>query len=800
MDLNIPEIEEKWKKFWNDRDLYSFRYHGGERSEYFVIDTPPPTISGKMHMGHAFSYPHQDFVARYKRMRGFSVFYPWGFDDNGLPTERYAEKILGVKAERMPLQDFMEACKQASDESEEELLRTWADLGMSADFRRPYRTVSDESRKISQTLFIELLKKERVYREEAPTIKCPVCHTAISQIELKDVQQSADFIYLQFNGEEDLSVQIATTRPELLGACVAICVNPDDERYRKLVGKTVTVPLYGHRVKVIADSYVDPEKGTGAEMICTFGDQNDMELWKKYSLDLRNLIEDNGKMNALSGPLEGKTIQEARSDIKKILREKQLILKTEKIRHSVNTHERCGTPIEMGISKQWFLRYLDLKDDFLRNGAEVVWLPPYMKTRYDNWVTGLKWDWCISRQRFYGVPFPVWHCDSCGGFVLAEENELPVDPRLDSKERKCTKCGSSSLTPDTDIMDTWATSSLSPRLALLPLGLMDKLYPMDIRFQGHDIITFWAFTTIARSKIHDDVVPWKSILISGNVYDPYGAKMSKSKGNVVEPRTVIDEYGADALRYWASTTIPGEDIKIREQDFVRGRRTVIKIFNAARLLIMLKEDSHIENLSGNPDSVLSRWITTKFERTLGEVTTEFERYNVSRARAALDNFFWNTYCDNYLEIIKGMLSSSSEAASREEMLGVAFSIFRKILILYAPVMPFITEEAYNMTSFKSGDDSVHLEKWPEYLSSNVHPGEEADMDYVIEAIGKIRTLKTSLKLSMGARVDTVNISGKSSILIKSENIIKGIMKIDTLNISDSEEIEVSMEEQQPKKS
>ncbi|AKA48398.1 valyl-tRNA synthetase [uncultured archaeon] len=790
MDLNIPEMEAKWREFWDNNDIYKFNYHGGDRSEYFVIDTPPPTISGKMHMGHAFSYPHQDFIARYKRMKGFGVFYPWGFDDNGLPTERYAEKTLGIKAERMPLEEFIEACKEASDKSEEELLKTWSDIGMSADFRHPYRTVSEESRTISQKMFIDLLKKDRAYREEAPTIKCPVCHTAISQIEMRDVVQNTDFVYLDFAINGGGSVPVATTRPELIGACVAVCVSPDDDRYRGLVGKTAKVPLYGHEVKIIEDEYVDPEKGTGAEMICTFGDQNDLELWKKYSLDLRNLIEDNGKMNALSGPLEGKTVQEARSVIKKLLKSEGLISRTERIKHSVNTHERCGTPIEIGISKQWFLRYLDLKDDFLKNGASVDWLPPYMKTRYDNWVLGLKWDWCISRQRFYGVPFPLWYCDNCGETVVADENELPVDPRLEMAARKCKNCGSDDLTPETDIMDTWATSSLSPRLALMPLGLLDELYPMDIRFQGHDIISFWAFTTIVRSRIHDDLVPWKTIFISGNVYDPFGAKMSKSKGNVVEPRTVIDEYGADALRFWASTTIPGEDIKIKEQDFVRGRRTVIKIYNAAKLILMLKGDTDIGDETLELKSSLNRWITTKFERTLMEVTSEYEKFNVSRGRASLDNFFWNTFCDNYLEMIKGVLSSSEDEDLKKEILTVAFSTFRKTLCLYAPVMPFITEEAYHMVPFSRMKKSVHLESWPEFSDDRMFPEDEKEMEYVIEVIGKIRSLKTSMKLSMGAKLDSLNISGRSSTLMSFQEVIKSLMKIENISISESDEINV----------
>ncbi len=792
MDLDISKMEEKWRKHWKDHDIYSFSYGGGDRSGYYVIDTPPPTISGKMHMGHAFSYPHQDFIARYKRMRGFRVFYPWGFDDNGLPTERFAEKVLGVKAEKMPLEEFIKACKDASDRSEEELLKTWFDIGLSADSAHTYRTVSEESRKISQTMFLDLLDKKRAYREEAPTIRCPVCHTAISQIEMKDVEQKADFVYLDFPVEGAGAVQIATTRPELLGACVALGVSPDDYRYRDLVGKSAEVPIYGFKVKIIADELVDPEKGTGAEMICTFGDQTDLELWKKHSLDLRMLIDNSGKMSPASGPLEGKTVQEARSLIKKLLEEKGLIRKSEKIKHSVNTHERCGTPVEIGISKQWFIRYLDLREDFLRNGSKVKWLPEYMKARYDNWVSGLKWDWCISRQRFYGVPFPVWYCKSCGKMVLASENELPVDPRLEKKGRLCSNCRSGDLEPETDIMDTWATSSLSPRLALNRLNLLDKLYPADIRFQGHDIISFWAFTTIARSRIHDNVVPWERIFISGNVYDPFGVKMSKSKGNVVEPSTVISEYGADALRYWASTTVPGEDIKTKEQDFVRGRRTVINLYNVAKLLEMLSGgERHSTAGAESISHAVNRWILSKAERIQREVTEQFEQFNVSRARAALDNFFWSTLCDNYLEMIKGIVQGD-DSELREETLSVAYSVFRRVLILYAPVMPFITEETYAMCRFPDAKDSVHLESWPIEDRSKVFESQEADIDYILEVISGIRKLKTSQKMSMGAGIDALKVSGRSGIIESHSDLIRSMMRVGTLNVQDSEEINVSM--------
>ncbi len=791
MDLDIPAIEDKWKKFWEEKDVYSYDAAVRDRSQWFAIDTPPPTISGKMHMGHAFSYPHQDFIARYKRMRGFQVYYPWGFDDNGLPTERYTEKILGIKGERTELVEFIRLCTEESDKAEAELLKNWRDLGLSANFKESIRTSSDESKKLSQKMFLDLVRLNRAYREEAPTIRCPTCRTAISQIEMKDQVMSADFVYLRFGTPEN-HILIATTRPELIGACIAIIVNPEDDRYRDMVGKKVKVPIYGHEVPVIADEYAVMDKGTGAEMLCTFGDQNDLALWRKYSeLGLRVIIDDRGRMNELSGELSGMSIQEAKKAMMQKINEAGIVEKVERIKHSVNTHERCDTPIEISISKQWSVRYMDLKKELKSTAAQVEWIPEHMRIRLDNWIEGLKWDWLISRQRFFGVPFPVWHCRNCGKPVFAKEEQLPVDPRLDKVDLKCPECGSSELDPDTDIMDTWATSSLTPRLYLQHDNLFDLLYPMDIRFQGHDIINFWAFTTIVRSYIHDGMAPWESIQISGNVFDPLGQKMSKSKGNIVEPASLIAQYGADSVRYWASTTVPGEDIKVKEQDFVRGRRTLIKMFNAANLVKIISADQ--DSSPGRPEAYNSwnRWILGKLDRVISSCTENMDSYQVSKARADLDNFFWNSYCDNYLEIAKALNNRKDrlDEGIIKETSKVLKYVLGETMKMYAPILPFITEEIYHDS--RLGDQvSIHKEKWPVGSKSAVSDEEISQFDYVISAMGALRSFKTGRKLSMSAPLEALTIKGRQEILDKNREILEISMNIGSIETGSSENIEI----------
>lgn len=794
MDLDIGAMESRWRGVWANSNVYSYKFRDDFMDrKFYWIDTPPPTVSGKMHMGHAFSYVHQDIIARYWRMHGNTVFYPWGFDDNGLPTERFTEKALGMRAEKMPIAEFIAAAQQISHESEKRLLDSFSKLGISADFNSYYTSVSNESKKISQKMFLDLVRKGRSYRKEGAIIYCTNCHTAISQIEMKDSVVSTDFVYVKFSSEAG-QILIATTRPEMLGACVAVFVNPSDGRYADFVGRKATVPLYGNTVSIYADESVEMDKGTGAEMVCTFGDQNDLELWRKYNFPLRVIIRSDGRIED-SGQLNGLTIPEAKKKIISILDSSGLVEKIEKVKHSVNTHERCGTPIEIAIGKQWYVRYLDMKDQLIAAGRQVTWHPDHMRIRYETWVNGLKWDWCISRQRFYGVPFPVWYCHDCGETIYASEESLPVDPRIANSGLKCHKCGSSDLIPETDIMDTWATSSLSPRLATEKDGLFSKMGVMDIRFQGHDIITAWAFTTIVRSLIHDDRIPWKNIYVSGNVNDPYGQKMSKSKGNVAEPDDFISQFGADAIRFWSSTALPGEDLKIKEQEYVRGRRTVIKIYNATKLVKMLSSGSdsigHVE-----PRFAVNRWIVSKFAAMTGEFINHMETYEISRARAVLDDFFWNIFCDNYLEMIKGRLNtltqqSDPDSGEVDDTVKTARYVMFSVLRLYAPFMPYITEESYHDLTGVPEDSSVHSESISDLAEIKEFPEETAEFDYISDVIARIRAHKSSMKISLSAHMERLTIGGRKRIIESHGEMIRNVMKIGRLDVMESPEVSIS---------
>ncbi len=767
--LDLKSMEDKWRDYWGENNV--FKFTKGEKN--FSIDTPPPTVSGKMHLGHAYSYPHQDFIARYKRMKGFNVFYPWGFDDNGLPTERYVEKIKNVTIDNTSLAEYIRICREVSKEAEKALAKTWYSIGLSASFNYYIDTSSDFSIGMSQKLFLDLIKMERAYRAEAPSIRCPTCKTAISQIEMKDSIVDTNLVYINFNG-----IEIATTRPEMLGACVAIFVNPDDDRYKDKIGKTIRIPIYNNEVKIMSDESVDKDFGTGAEMLCTFGDQNDLELWRKYNMPPRIILK-NDRIND-DEFLNNLSIKEGRKKIVEDLTGKGYIIKIERIKHSVNTHERCGTPVEIGISKQWYIKDLDIKDELIKFGDEIQWIPEYMKTRYNNWVYGLRWDWCISRQRYFGVPFPVWYCNNCGGTIFADEKELPVDPRLDKKKRVCKECKSSDIEPEKDVMDTWATSSLSPTLYLTKENLME-MYPMDVRFQGHDIITSWAFTTILRSYLHYKKIPWKKISISGNVYDPFGQKMSKSKGNIIEPGDVIDTYGTDALRYWGSTTMPGENIKLREQDLIRGKKTVIKLYNSLNLLKIISDGNPRETIN-TVESPVNRWILSKMERTIRDVTDYMDSYEIMKARSNLDKFFWNNFCDNYLEMIKNDVEKY-----KKENVSISMLVMENIIKMYAPIMPFIAEELYHDINKDAG--SVALEKYPEFSEDYIFI-EVDDVDYIISVIDKIRNMKSKLKLSMAAEIENITIFGRENLIKKYSYVFENMMHIKNIEIIENEEIKV----------
>lgn len=709
---DAKKSEKKWQKFWEKNKIYKF--DSKSKKKIYSIDTPPPTVSGEMHIGHASMYSQMDFIARYKRMRGFNLFYPFGTDDNGLATERLIERLKNVKNTEMSRDEFVKLCLKTLKEIRPKFIQDWKNIGISADYSVFYSTINEHSRKISQESFIELYEKGREYRKKGPTMWCPECHMAIAQVELEDRLLPSTFndVVFKVDGKDFV---IATTRPELLPSCVAVFYHPDDKRYKKLKGKKSKVPLFDLEVPIIPDERADPEKGTGLVMCCTFGDQTDIEWQKAHNLPIKISITEDGRMTGLAGKYKGLGIKEAREKIIEDLKKNELLVKQEKIQHTVNVHERCGTEIEILETKQWFIKYLDIKSKLLKAGAKLKWYPPFMKVRYDNWVKGLQWDWCISRQRHFGIPIPVWYCKKCGEIILADRKQLPVDPLNDKPLKKC-KCGSTDFEPEKDVLDTWATSSLTPQIsAKLFEKHYDKLYPMNLRPQSHDIITFWLFNTVVKSQLHNNVNPWKDVVISGFVLDPHGKKMSKSKGNIVKPQDIIEKYSADALRFWSSSVKLGDDIPYQEKDLVTANKTITKLWNASKFVFMHLKDFDLKK--PKKFEVMDKWMLSKVNDLVKSCTESFEKYEYSKARADVDKFFWQVFCTNYLEIVKDRLYNPDERGdnARKSAQYVLYYSLLSILKIFAPIMPYITEEIYNLYySKKEKEKSIHVSEWPEY--------------------------------------------------------------------------------------
>jgi valyl-tRNA synthetase len=746
---NANEREAHWKQCWEDKNTYAFD-RNAKKEEVYSIDTPPPTVSGRMHVGHSYSFSHADFIARYHRMKGKKVFFPFGTDDNGVATERLVEKLKNVRGSKMERKEFIALCRNTIGGLRTEFVEDWKRIGMSCDFTLFYSTIDDHSIKTSQRYFIDLVKKGLVYRKEAPVMWDPMLQTALSQTELVDVEQESYMNEIVFKLDNNSDIVIATTRPEMLSACVAVFVNPKDKRYTGIIGKEAVVPHYNHNVKVMADERVLVDKGTGAVMCCTFGDQTDIEWFRAYSLPLREAITKDGKMTPIAKELEGLKVKDARKRMIELLKEEGLLVRQTRITHTVNVGERSGAEIEIINSKQWFVRTLDYRDELLRMGKELKWHPEHMRNRYDNWALGMQWDWCISRQRFFGVPFPVWYDDNDNP-IFADESQLPIDP-IHSKPK-----GNANAKPETDVMDTWATSSLTPFIALGLLGddKAQELYPMDLRPQAHDIITFWLFNSVIRGYHHTNELPWENAMISGWVLDPHGKKMSKSKGNVIEPHSIIEKYSADALRYAASIVKPGDDSPFQEKDIQQGYKTANKLFNVVKF--SLPHINNIEEPSYEHDNFVDGWMLIKLQQTIDEYNKAFVSYDYSTARRAVDSFFWNVLADNYIEFVKHRLYSG-----RNENNNALYSAVHAIMRLYAPFMPYVTEEAYHYGTFGKSD-SVHNENIPKFLlSGKDNDSVLAKGDLLVDIIGLIRKEKSIAKKSMKQEVTTITISTNAS--------------------------------------
>lgn len=788
------EVEQKWASSWCDSGLYQC----DPTKPSFAIDTPPPTVSGSLHIGHVFSYTHTDIIARYRRMLGEEVFYPMGWDDNGLPTERRVQNKFSIRcnptlpydAEWKPnenaesdsevsRQNFIEACAIVTEEDEVSFEELWRRLGLSVDWNETYQTVGTKCRKVSQYSFIDLYNKGYVYSSEAPTMWDVTFQTALAQADIEDREKQGAYHDIRFAVDEsEESFVISTTRPEMLAACVAVVAHPKDERYQSLFGQHAVTPLFGCKVPIVASEHADPEKGTGILMVCTFGDVADVDWWKSSSLPIRQILSREGRLlevdfssepwSSTDSELANKNYAEisglrphaARRKIAEMLSEEGF-LETEpkKITHPVKFYEKGDLPIEFVTTRQWFISVLEHKEKLLAAGEKINWCPDFMKSRYSHWVEGLSHDWCISRQRYFGVPFPVWYpLDDAGepdyeNPLLASTESLPVDPQTDTPpgftaDQRGKPGG---FIGDPDVMDTWATSSLTPQIAT---GWPDdpekhkQLFPMDIRPQSHEIIRTWAFYTIAKALFHFDEIPWKNLVVSGWILDPDRKKMSKSKGNVVTPGALLDEYSSDAIRYWAGRARLGVDTAFETKIFKQGQKLTTKLFNASKFVLMQLEPhgNKVENYSiSNPLDLSFVGILNK---TIEDSTKALEQFEYSVALQSAETVFWK-FCDDYLELVKTRSYQGDESAAK-----TLDTCLRTFLKLFAPFMPFVTEEIW---SWLSNSGSVHKSTWPQPVSCTLES--ENIFNSAAFVLGKIHNQKSQEQRSLKWEVDTLNVSG-----------------------------------------
>ena len=838
------EVENHWGKQWEEWGIYSYD-PSRSRAETFVVDSPPPTVSGSLHVGHVFSYTHQDLLVRYQRMLGKNIAYPMGWDDNGLPTERRVQNLFGIKCNpHLPYDDqmkfdpleaiakagnnkkkgtveqkevsrpnFIEACDALTSEDEKVFEDLWRQLGLSIDWNLAYATIDDRCRKTSQKSFLDMMAKGRVYHAELPTAWDTGFGTAVAQAEMVDKNIAGFFHDLQFDIEDGGKFIISTTRPELLGACIAVVAHPDDERYQPYFGKTAITPLYKAPVPILASEHADPEKGTGILMVCTFGDSADVEYWRKSKLPLRQLVGRDGRImsadyskapfeskdpeaaNAVHAQLAGLFVKQARAKLVELLRnEGALIGEPRPIQHAVKYYEKGEFPLEFVTARQWFVRLLDSKEELLAKAREVQWHPEHMRTRIEHWIDGLQYDWCISRQRFFGVPFPVWYRLDANGNpdyehpIVADESMLPVDPMSQAapgftEDQRGLPGG---FAGDPDVMDTWATSSLTPQIISHWADdpeLHARLFPADIRPQSHEIIRTWAFYTIVKAWLHENTIPWKHVVISGWILDPDRKKMSKSQGNVITPKHYLDEFSADAVRYWAARARLGTDTIFEEKLFDAGRKLTTKLFNASRFVISQLDadvDGQERWTASYVTEPLDVALLTRLRVAVFEATGYFNRFEYAGALQVAENEFWN-FCDNYVELVKRRSYEEEDTPARRSAKAALNLALRTFLRLFAPFLPYITEEIWSWRfAEESGRNrSVHTAAWPvdsELVTVAVPQGEVYSC--ATEVLSQIRQAKTRGQKKLRWPVDSLRVVGSTEDLAALRLVLTDVLLID----------------------
>lgn len=742
---------------WDD-SLYYFNWESDKLP--YIIDTPPPYPTGSFHIGNALNWCYIDFIARYKRMQGYNVMFPQGWDCHGLPTEVKVEETHGITKSELDRGQFRDLCCNLTSSNIERMRETMKALGLSIDWSNEYITMDPDYYKKTQISFVRMYEKNMIYREEHPVNWCPRCKTAIAFAEVEYDARKTSLNYIHFEG-----IDIATTRPELIPACVAVAVNPEDERFKDLVGEEVGVPIFNYNVPVIADSEVDPEFGTGIVMICTFGDKQDVRWWKEHSLPLRKAIDRDGMMTEIADRYAGLGIAEMKGAIIRDLKELDLIYNEEEIEQNVGLCWRCKTPIEILSERQWFVK---IEHDKILDAAEKIdWHPDYMIVRLRNWVESMEWDWCISRQRLFSTPIPVWYCKKCGKTLVAKEDELPLDPTIDLPKEPCP-CGSTEFEAETDVLDTWMDSSIS---ALAVGGwLGDKfIFPTQLRPQGHDIIRTWAFYTILRSIALTDTIPWETIVINGMVLGEDGHKMSKSRDNITAPEEVLDKYGADAFRQWAAIGgSTGSDVMFRWKDVVAASRFLQKLWSILRfsLIHIDKEAAPYEK----PQQLfaIDRWLLAKLNALVRSVTTKMDTYSFDEAIKDIRSFAWNTLADDYIELVKSRLYSDT-SEGHNSALYTLYTTMETISRLIAPFMPFFAEEMHSYLQ----KGSVHAKAWPQVDYDLIDDASLEEGEVIRKIVEAVRRYKSDNKIALNAPLKKIEIY--TNLLLDLEDI-KGTLK------------------------
>ena len=818
--MSVPEkpalegLEEALSARWEREGTYRFD-RTKSRDQIYSIDTPPPTVSGSLHVGHVFSYTHTDIVARFQRMRGKEVFYPMGWDDNGLPTERRVQNYFGVrcdpslpydpsfvppeKPEKQPISvsrpNFIELCVKLTVEDEKIFEDLWRYLGLSVDWSMTYATIARPAQRVSQLMFLRLLAKKLAYQVEAPTLWDVDFRTAVAQAELEDREQPGAYHRIHFaKADGSGMVAIETTRPELIPACVALVAHPDDVRFQPLFGTEVVTPMFGVTVPVLAHALADPDKGSGIAMICTFGDTTDVIWWRELKLPVRAVVQTNGTLGPVTwgepgwetahvaraqqayDQLAGLSAKKAQVKIVELLRESGDLQGDPKpITHHVKFYEKGDRPLEIVTSRQWFIKTMDYREAFIARGREMAWHPEYMQARYENWVNGLNGDWCVSRQRFFGVPFPLWYPLRADGTtdynrpLVPDESRLPIDPSTDLPEgytaNQRGKPGG--FVADPDVLDTWATSSVSPQLVSqwqTDADVFARTFPMDLRPQAHDIIRTWLFSSVVRAHFENDSVPWTHASISGWVLDPDRKKMSKSKGNVVTPLALLQEYGSDGVRYWAARGGPGVDTAFDVGQMKIGRKLAMKVMNVSKFVLAGDQPA------GAVTEALDRGMLQNLAGLVDEATAELEHYEYAKALAKVESFFWD-FCDNYVEAAKSRRYGDfgpDAAASASTAMRLALSVLLRLL---APYLSFVTESVWSW----SQEGSVHRAAWPTRVEVIAVSGTDAaaqqSVFHLTDALNAIRKAKTDQKVSVGTPVRQV-------IYFAAENVVTSLALVE----------------------